>query len=189
MGIDPAPRVRVAGSADVNAIVRLVESAYRGESSRAGWTTEADLLEGQRTDASSVSALLAASESVILLLEQDLELVACCHLARHSELAVSFGLFAVRPDLQGAGIGRALITEAERQAREHYGASSVLMTVIWQRRELIAWYRRLGYAATGERAAFPYGDERFGLPKRADLEFVVLEKRFETSTSIEPVQR
>lgn len=188
MGINPAPSVRVAVSADVDAIVGLVESAYRGESSRVGWTTEADLLEGQRTDASSVSALLAAAESVILLLERGPELVACCHLCRHSDFVVSFGLFAVRPDLQGAGIGRAMIGEAERQAKERYGASSVRMTVIRQRRELIAWYGRLGYAATGERVAFPYGDERFGLPNKGDLEFVVLEKRFGATDSIEPVQ-
>src|SRR4051794_13241714 len=49
-GDNGAVMFREAGPADLGAIVALVESAYRGESSRAGWTTEADLLDGQRTD-------------------------------------------------------------------------------------------------------------------------------------------
>jgi GNAT superfamily N-acetyltransferase len=169
-------RLRVAGPADIEKIVGLVESAYRGESSRAGWTTEADLLDGQRTDPTSVRELLAAPNSDILLADQGSELVGCCHLDCDSALTAHFGLFAVRPELQGKGIGRWLIGEAERWARRRYGVSIVRMTVIWLRGELIAWYERLGYQATGERVAFPYGDKRFGIPRRDNLEFIVLEK-------------
>ena len=50
------------------------------------------------------------------------------------------------------------------------------MTVIAQRAELIAWYERRGYARTGEARPFPYGDPRFGEPRRDDLSFLVLEK-------------
>jgi GNAT superfamily N-acetyltransferase len=183
MGLDPALRLRVAGPADIGAVVTLVESAYRGESSRTGWTTEADLLDGQRTDWAAVSALIASPDSEILVVERDGELLGCCHLARHGE-AAAFGLFAVRPEWQGRGIGRSLVAEAERRAKKRYGTSTIRMTVISQRRELIDWYGRLGYAATGERIAFPYGDERFGLPRRDDLEFLVLERELGEDGSI-----
>ncbi len=151
----------------------LVESAYRGESSRVGWTTEADLLDGQRTDAAEVGSIMRRPGSVIILAESDDGLVGSCQLERHGEDAAYFGMFAVRPSEQGAGIGRALIGEARRLAQE-WGCAVLRMTVIRQREDLIAWYRRLGFHPTGETEPFPYGDERFGRPRRPDHEFVVL---------------
>jgi ribosomal protein S18 acetylase RimI-like enzyme len=166
---------RAAGTADAPAIVALVESAYRGESSRAGWTTEADLLDGRRTDSVDVLALIGASDSRIVLLERDGDLIACAHIERHADWCY-FGMFSVRPRLQGAGIGDALLRECERVAREQWSLRQLRMSVIWVREELIAWYRRRGYVLTGERKPFPYGDARFGLPRRDDLEFIVLAK-------------
>lgn len=165
---------RHASLADVDAVVALVESAYRGAASRAGWTTEADLLDGQRTDAGQVSDIVRATESVVLLAEHDGTVVACCELKHWERDVAYFGMFAVRPGLQGRGVGRALIREAERRAVERWRATSMRMTVIRQRTDLIAWYERLGYAATGETFPFPYGDRRFGVPRRDDLEFIVL---------------
>ncbi|THA23516.1 GNAT family N-acetyltransferase [Streptomyces sp. RKND-216] len=166
---------RTAEEADVPALVALIESAYRGESSRAGWTTEADLLGGQRTDPEGVRAVVASPESRMLLAEEDGETVACCQLENRSGLAY-FGMFAVRPGLQGGGLGRRVLAEAERAAREEWGAREMHMTVIVQREDLIAWYERRGYARTGELSPFPYGDERFGLPQREDLAFELLVK-------------
>jgi ribosomal protein S18 acetylase RimI-like enzyme len=85
-------------------------------------------------------------------------------------------MFAVRPGLQGGGIGRGVLAECERIARDEWGMPAMRMTVITQRGELIAWYERRGYRRTGESKPFPYGDERFGIPKRDDLRFEVLEK-------------
>ena len=166
---------RDATEADVAAIVALVESAYRGDASRCGWTTEADLLEGQRTDPEGVRALIDAAGSRVVLGESGGELVVCAHLERHGDWAY-FGMFAVRPTLQGRRIGDTTIAWCERSARDDWGCRELRMTVISLRRELISWYERRGYGATGETRPFPYGDARFGLPKRDDLEFIVLAK-------------
>ncbi|MEV7782077.1 GNAT family N-acetyltransferase [Kitasatospora sp. NPDC088351] len=160
--------------ADVPALVELVESAYRGDASRAGWTTEADLLEGQRTDAEGVTAAITHPDGVVLIAEQDGELLACCQLERRGERAY-FGMFSVRPGRQGGGLGRAVLTEAERVAGE-WGAAELEMTVIEQRSDLIAWYERRGFHRTGVHTPFPYGDERFGIPLRPDLRFETLTK-------------
>jgi ribosomal protein S18 acetylase RimI-like enzyme len=166
---------READAGDVPGVVALVESAYRGESSRAGWTTEADLLEGRRTDEEGIAAVLADPDATVLLAERDGRTVGCCELRRVGELAY-FGTFAVDPRAQGGGIGRRLLTHADAEAVRRWGAPAMEMTVIAQRGDLIAWYERLGFAATGERRPFPHGDERFGRPRRDDLEFVVLRR-------------
>jgi ribosomal protein S18 acetylase RimI-like enzyme len=167
---------RTARAADVPALVDLVESAYRGEPSRAGWTTEADLLAGQRTDPRMVADAIADPEAVVLLAETDGRPVACCHVERRDGYGY-FGMFAVSPGRQGGGLGRALLAEAERFARDEWGAGELRMTVIVQRADLIAWYERRGYTRTGERSPFPYGDERFGVPLRPDLAFETLAKK------------
>ncbi|WP_028918608.1 GNAT family N-acetyltransferase [Pseudoxanthomonas suwonensis] len=166
---------RHATSADIPAIVALVTSAYRGESSRRGWTTEADLLDGQRIDPEVLAEDLARPCSVVLLAERDGELLACAHVAEEDG-AGYFGMFAVRPDLQGGGVGKAVIAEAERIAAADWGLPAMRMTVIDVRDTLIAYYQRRGYVRTGILKPFPYGDERFGIPLRDDLRFEVLEK-------------
>lgn len=167
---------RQAGLADVDAIVALVESAYRGDASREGWTTEADLLGGQRTDAGGVAAIVTGPGSIMLLAESGAELAGCCQLERRAGAEAYFGMFAVRPRSQGRGWGRQILAEAERVARTRWGATAMQMTVIAQRTDLTAWYGRRGYRPTGQAKPFPYGDERFGIPKRPDLQFSVLRK-------------
>jgi N-acetylglutamate synthase-like GNAT family acetyltransferase len=170
---DPKLAFRTAEIDDVPAVVALVESAYRGESSRRGWTTEADLIDGQRTDPEAVLSMIAKPESVVILATRNEQLCGCCHVERCSEQRAMFGMFAVSPQLQGAGVGRSLIGEACRQAAS-WGCEQLEMMVIKQRGDLIAWYQRLGFHPTGETQPFPYGDLRFGQPRRADLEFLVL---------------
>jgi len=170
-----AASFRPAGVADIPAVVALVESAYRGDSGRRGWTTESDLLDGQRTDAEDVGAAMRRPDSLILLAERDGRLLASCHVERQGADGY-FGMFAVDPAEQGGGLGKAMLAEAERIAGERWGCRRMTMTVIEQRAELIAWYGRRGYRRTGEYRPFPYGDERFGIPRRGDLRFEVLVK-------------
>jgi GNAT superfamily N-acetyltransferase len=165
---------RKAGLADADAIARLVNSAYRGESSRAGWTTEADLLGGQRTDVGEIVELIEAQGSIILLMHRGPELVGSVHLQRSGSEAC-LGMLTIEPALQGTGLGRRFLEEAERLVRDAWGSTAMLMTVISVRDELIAYYERRGYARTGELRPFPTSP-RFGVPKVDRLEFAVLRK-------------
>ena len=168
-------RFRHAVPEDTVAIVALVESAYRGDVSRIGWTTEADFLEGQRIDPAGVLDNMSKAGSLILLMERDGALLACCHLEKFGD-ACYFGMFSVNPALQGGGIGKLLMQEAERFARATWACQRMEMTVIDIRRELIAFYLRRGYRQTGIFKPFPYGDQRYGIPLRDDLRFEILEK-------------
>lgn len=171
---------RTATHDDIPALIALVTSAYRGQASRAGWTTEADILDGQRVDADGLRADLDAPRSVILLAEQAGRMVGCCHLADEHGHGY-FGMFAVDPQQQGSGLGKQLMAEAERFVHSQWGLTTMQMTVIDCRAELIAFYERRGYVRTGITKPFPYGDARFGLPKREDLRFEILEKTLEVA--------
>ncbi len=171
---------RAATHADTPALVALVESAYRGDASRAGWTTEADMLDGRRTGPDDIQACIDRPHSRIVIAERangesSTELLACAHVAEEDG-AGYFGMFSVRPNQQGGGIGKAVLGEAERIVREEWQLPAIRMTVIDLRDELIAFYERRGYRRTGIKKPFPYGDERFGIPRRDDLRFEVLEK-------------
>jgi GNAT superfamily N-acetyltransferase len=173
---DRFPTPRKAASADIPDLLALIQSAYRGESSRAGWTTEADLLDGQRIDAEMLSAQIADPANTVLLLGDSTGALACAMVTDRSVGVAYFGMFAVRPTAQGSGIGSWLLSEAEDLARQ-LGADRMQMTVLSLRPELLAWYARRGYLPTGRTIPFPHGDERFGLPRRPDLEFTELEAK------------
>ena len=168
---------RPATFADIDALVVLVTSAYRGDVSKQGWTTEADILDGQRIDPDVLRKDIERERSLIIIAERDAQLLACAHVAE-DDGAGYFGMFSVKPDLQGGGVGKLLLAETERIARDEWQLTAMRMTVIDIRDELIAFYERRGYRRTGITKPFPYGDERYGIPKRDDLRFEVLEKAF-----------
>jgi N-acetylglutamate synthase-like GNAT family acetyltransferase len=167
---------RAATVADVPAVHALIERAYRGESATKGWTHEAHLLGGQRTDPEALVAQFSSPDEMIIIAESEGKPIGCVGLTDKGAGLAYIGLVTVDPDLQAAGLGRALLAEAERVAAARFASTLIEMTVIVQRTELIAWYERRGYALTGERRPFPYGNDRFGVPVTGDLEFVVLEK-------------
>lgn len=170
------PTIRDATPADIPALHRLIESAYRGETSRAGWTTEADLLDGQRTDPEDLAEVLADPKQGLLAAWRGDELLGCILIADRGEGTGYFGMLSVNPALQGGGLGRRLVEAAHAAMEERFGARRVQISVFPQRDTLIAWYERLGYAATGETLPFPYGNPRVGRPKRDDLYFIVMER-------------
>lgn len=174
------PTFRRATLDDLRDLHALVESAYRGEASRAGWTTEADFLDGQRTDLEELEALVVGPSTRILLAHEGEALVGCV-LLREEPGCAYLGMLSVRPTLQSSGLGRALLQEAERVARDELDRPEMRMRVISLRDALIAWYQRRGYALSGDREPFPYDEPRAGRPKRDDLEFVVMRKALRTA--------
>jgi ribosomal protein S18 acetylase RimI-like enzyme len=168
-------QIEQATDKDINDLVTLVNSAYRGESAKKGWTTEADLLGGIRTDKEGIEELLHKQGSVILKYTSYGHLLGCVNLQKQQSI-MYLGMLTVAPDIQAQGIGRKLLTTAEQFAQAA-GCSAIHMTVISVRDELIQWYQRRGYTLTEERKPFPSDNPRFGLPKR-ELEFVVMKKEF-----------
>jgi ribosomal protein S18 acetylase RimI-like enzyme len=172
-------QLRRATPADVAILLPLIRSAYRGEESRKGWTTEADLVADDRIDEVGLLAKIIDPNGVILLATDDSgALVVCCELLKRDSGVGYFGLFAVDPERQGAGLGKYILQIAENYARETLGMKKLEMVVIGTRAELIAWYIRRGYTITGEKRPFPYEhlvNDRAGAT-RDDLYFEVLVK-------------
>ncbi len=169
----PQALFAVATNNDVPALSQLVNGAYRGESSRRGWTTEADLLGGIRTDEEGLREMMANPAAQILLYIEAEQCLGCVYVEKRAN-SLYLGMLTVSPTYQDKGIGRTLLEAAEAHGRD-LNCQTVRMTVIPQRTELVAWYERRGYRPTGETHPFPADDPRFGLPKMP-LSFIVLEK-------------
>ena len=158
---------------DVSALNILVNSAYRGESSKQGWTTEANILDGIRTSEKELSAIIRQPENNIFIYCPDDIILGCVLLTQKTDY-LYLGMLTVNPKLQNSGIGKRLMQFAE-QWTQQLQLKSIKMTVIAVRPELIAWYKRQGYADTGKREPFPMDDAAFGLPRQS-LEFIIMQK-------------
>lgn len=155
-------------------IALLANAAYRGEPSRQGWTTEADLLDGLRTTAEEVQSLIGSEHSIILIGIKGDEIIASVCLEKDAD-AVHIGMFVVNLAMQGSGIGKQLLAYAESYAQQHWGISKFLMHVISVRHELISFYVRRGYRRTGKMRPFPVNPAMWQ-PKMAGLQLELLEK-------------
>jgi len=177
--IDPALLdLTVATEADVPAIAALMNLAFRGSEPDAGWTTEADHFQGNRTSEALLRKDIAANADAAMLVWRSPEcgLLGCVWLEPEDEDIWYLGSLTIDPRQQNSGLGRKLLAAAEDRVGAR-GGREIRMTVINVRDTLIAWYVRHGYALTSETEPFPYGDNRFGIPKRDDMYFVVLRKR------------
>lgn len=168
------PETKKATLLDVPALNKLINSAYRGEESKKGWSTEADLLSGTRIDEAALRDLIQRPDTTFLKYVEDGVIVGCVELRIEGE-KLYLGTLSVNPNIQNKGIGKKLLQAGEDHARK-VGCSVIRMTVIDGRQTLIDWYVRHGYALTGERKPFIVPDERWGIPKQK-LEFLVLEKK------------
>lgn len=155
-------------------IAQLVNGAYRGDTSRLGWTTEADILDGLRTSAEEVKQLITTENTLILLCFDGAELIGSVCLERDLHTA-HIGMFVVKPTLQNSGIGKALLAAAEQMAQEKWAVTTFQMHVISIRHALIAFYERRGYQRTGELSDFPINPAVWK-PKLANLQLITLEK-------------
>jgi len=167
----------IATAGDARLVADLVNAAYRGAGGRLGWTHEAELIAGDRASSKDVAGMLNDSATTVLIRRDDKSrvLLGCVAVEMNDRDHCTISMLAVDPDAQRAGLGRALLSDAERFGADK-GARIAKMTVVRQRDSLIAWYERRGYRRTGALEAFPYGDDSVGRPRRADLGFVVLEK-------------
>jgi len=167
--------ILTATNTDIPLLVSLINSAYRGEASRRGWTTEADLLEGElRTDIPTLTQVMNKPAAVILKhTDEEGRITGCVFLEKH-ERGLYLGMLSVSPELQAAGIGKKLLAAATDHAKAN-DCHVIFMSVISLRHELIAWYERYGYQLTGETKPFPV-DNRFGEAKQP-LEFAIMEKK------------
>ncbi len=165
--------IKVSDANDIPALVQLINSAYRGDGSKKGWTTEADLLDGTRTDEVNIADLIADAKGGILkCVDEKGKIIGCMNLQKHGD-RLYLGMLTVSPELQGAGIGKRLLEAAIAYAKSN-DCTAIYMTVISVRHELIAWYERHGYKKTGEMKPFPIG-EKFGIQKQP-LELMVMER-------------
>lgn len=170
--------IRKADLSDAEAVASLINGAYRGESSRAGWTTEADLIDGLRTTAQEIASLITRPNLFILVGECQASIVAtiCCeHLVEGHQHKAKLGMISVQPNLQNQGIGKQMILAAETYGREIWLLDSFCITVITARDTLIAFYNRLGYMPTGVIKPFPYESDLWQV-KVQGLQFAYFEK-------------
>lgn len=165
--------IHLATEQDAEEISALVNSGYRGDYSRQGWTSEVDLLGGSRIDAHELRQVMQRESTMVLKGVENGKIIACVELAVHYH-KLYLGMLTVEPTLQSKGIGKQMLAAADKMAKEK-NCRSVYMTVISERSELIAWYGRHGFQPTGEERPFNNTNPVFGLPKKP-LKFIVLEK-------------
>ncbi|MEC5167250.1 ribosomal protein S18 acetylase RimI-like enzyme [Flavobacterium sp. PL11] len=165
--------ITIATEKDSSSLNKLINSAYRGESSKKGWTTEAYLLEGLRTTEQELKGIISSEKNTILKFIESNALIGCVLLIEKQE-QLYLGMLTVSPDLQNSGIGKKLLQHAEVFSTER-GLSKIVMTVISVRSELISWYKRNGYRDTGLRESFPADGIHISISEQP-LEFIVMEK-------------
>jgi len=159
---------------DVPQLVALINSAYRGDLSKKGWTTEADLIRGElRTDETTLEELMNTEGAIFLKSINEREEIEGCVYLHKKENRLYLGMLSVSPMLQSKGTGKQLMGAAANYAKQN-GCNTIFMRVISLRNELISWYEKLGYFKTGQTESFP-NDNRFGTPTQP-LEFLIMEK-------------
>lgn len=168
-------KITQANLDDVKELNKLVNSAYRGEESKKGWTTEAEILDGIRIDEKALMVLLAKPEATILKLSDQSGKMLGTVCLEVKSLELHLGMFAVSPLSQGNGIGKSLLMAAENHALEN-NCAKIVISVISSRVELINWYSRHGYVPTGGSIAFEEIEGRFGDPKVSAISLIGMEK-------------
>ncbi len=170
----PVPQFSIAQMSDIPDMVALIDSVYRGENSRKGWTTEADFLDGQRTDKELIQREMSKPDSLFLLIREQGRLLASVHLEKRETYAY-LGMLSVDVNVQNKQLGRRILEYAEGFIQSEWNLFELRITVLHLRPELIAWYERRGFKLTGAAYEFPR-DVRMGQPKVPHLELLEMQK-------------
>ena len=170
----PALSFRQAMLSDAASIAVLINTAYRGEASKQGWTTEAYILDGVRTSTHEIQQLIESENSTFIVCNQGDDLIGSIHLNKTHD-SVHIGMLAVKPHLQNLNVGKQILANAELFAKKAWQAHKFVMLVITMRHELIAFYERRGYIRTGVLQEFPVKPELW-MPKVEGLKLERLEK-------------
>jgi hypothetical protein len=168
-------KIKLASAEHAHEVCALVNSVYRGENAKKGWTTEADFIGGIRITSEKVAEIIARENDVIILALLNNNIIGCVHLEKKGSFTL-LGMLSVDVNTQDKGIGKILITECERYTKEVYKCSEIKMKVIGRRTELIDYYKRRNYIITGEREEFGSAGETFGDTKEK-LYFEIMSKK------------
>jgi GNAT superfamily N-acetyltransferase len=171
--------IRIAGPDDLEAIRDLIEAAYRGSESLTGWTSEGDIIDGERLSREQLADVLADPATLMLVSETTDGVITGCASISRKVHGAEFGKFAVRPALQNAGAGKRILAACENAFAREWGGGLMTMTVIRGRSELIAFYERRGYRATGESLPLAKVHDTPGWTKGRDLILDVYAKQIE----------
>lgn len=156
---------RTAAPLDLADLVVFVNRAYRGESAKQGWTHEADLIDGTRVDESLLAETIETPGVAIVMALENATLVGCYQFENQAEGCAYVGMVTVEPAKQNSGLGKLLLADAEAHAQEQ-GCQKLKLSVIEDRKELIAYYERRGFKLTGTKLPFHEGDSRHGFPRK-----------------------
>ena len=155
--------VRIAKPSDAAVIASLVNDAY---------AVEADFVDGERTTAHEIAAMMDGGMFVVLADEARGTLAASVYVEAKHERAY-LGMLSVEPALQGMGLGRRLVRVAEAIG-EAMGAPAIELKIVNLREELARWYRSLGYSEVG---TAPYNHR----PVKRPCHFVEMRKSLVTA--------
>lgn len=171
------PVVTVAKEGDIQEISNLINLTYSGYSGKKGWTTEADLLSGQKVTPKAIGEILSNPNKKILVSRGNKLLLGCVFLEKRDK-SIYLSALTVNPNFQRKNIGSKLLSSSETFSSLFWKIYNIEMTVLNQRHELLEWYKKRGYKDFGLRLPFPYWNKEMGIPKIGGLEFVVLTKFF-----------
>lgn len=129
-------RLCFAEEADIEKLVTLINAAF---------VVEQVAIEGDRIDRMGVQKYRGAGRFFVM--ENAGSLLGCVYVEKRGPRGY-LGLLAVHPAQQGRGIGRTLMSEAERYFRDA-GCNAVDLRVISARAKLVAFYEKLGFAVQG----------------------------------------
>lgn len=166
-------KYRLAINTDIAQLVKLINAAYRQKNENT-WTTEAEIVMGERISYAQLEQLFKNHNFHLLVAEQNNQVVACIGLT-FDESSVEIGTFAISPNWQNQGLGKLVLDNAEKYAKDiQFDLKTYVMWVLSVRTELIAFYERRGYIQTGVVEDYPL-DADVGIPQ-VDLHLVEMMK-------------